>query len=116
MAEVPRYQIPRRVMLAMRDASTPTANPQAPPVGGGWGAPANDGWSPAAIIGIVAAIMSIMVLIPFIALLLRKNERKRCREVLSKSTPGGLQSSKNSVREEQSLKSILVTKEVQRSS
>jgi hypothetical protein len=88
--------------------------PQAPPAAASWG-PSSDGWSPSAIIGIVAAIVIILVLVPLIAIILRRYERKRCVELLP-DAGAGLDSSKSSVREDQSLKSILVTKEVSRSS
>jgi hypothetical protein len=102
--------------LANRNTSTSTALPQAPPALGVWGASTNDGWSPSAIIGIVAAVVIILVLVPLIAIILRRYERKRCLEMLPDGSSGGLGSSKSSVREDQSLKSILVTKEVLRSS
>jgi hypothetical protein len=102
--------------LTNRDTSTSTSLPQAPPVADSWGASKNDGWTPSAIIGIVAAIIIILVLVPLIAIILRRYERKRCLEMLPDITSGGLGSSKSSVREDQSLKSILVTKEVLRSS
>lgn len=76
----------------------------------------NDGWSPLAIIGIVAAIVIILILIPLIAIILRRYERKRCLEMLPDGASAEMASSKSSVREDQSLKSILVTKEVLRSS
>lgn len=76
----------------------------------------NDGWSPLAIIGIVAAIVIILVLVPLIAIILRRYERKRCLEMLPDGASAEMASSKSSVREDQSLKSILVTKEVLRSS
>jgi hypothetical protein len=55
-------------------------------------------------------------MVPLIAVILRRYERKRCLEMLPDSASGGSRSSKSSVREDQSLKSILVTREVQRSS
>lgn len=76
----------------------------------------NDGWSPLAIIGIVAAIVFILGLVPFIAVILRRYERKRCLEMLPDSASAEMGSSKSSVREDQSLKSIMVTREVLRSS
>jgi hypothetical protein len=102
--------------LVTRDTSTPTDLPQAPPAQSVWGASRDDGWSPSAIIGIVAAVIIILVLVPLIAIILRRYERKRCLEMLPDAASGGLRSSKSSVREDQSLKSILVTREVQRSS
>lgn len=76
----------------------------------------NDGWSPAAIIGIVAAIVIILITVPLIAIILRRYERKRCLEMVPEVASNGMGSSQSSVREDQSLKSILVTKELQRSS
>jgi len=55
-------------------------------------------------------------MVPLIAVMLRRYERKRCLEMLPDSASGGLASGKSSMRESESLKSILVTKEVQRSS
>jgi flagellar biosynthesis/type III secretory pathway M-ring protein FliF/YscJ len=109
-------QMLRNAHLIDRDDSIPTSIPQAPPAAGSWGPPAAQGWSPSAIIGIVAAIVIILVLVPLIAIILRRYERKRCLEMLPDAAAGGLDSSKSSVREDQSLKSILVTKEVSRSS
>jgi hypothetical protein len=99
-----------------KDISTTTSLPQAPSASGSWSISANDGWSPLAIIGIVAAIVIVLVLVPLIAIVLRRYERKRCMEMLPDTPSDGLGSSKSSVREDRSLKTILVTKEVQRSS
>jgi hypothetical protein len=109
-------QVVSTIRLAKRDTSTSTALPQAPPALGVWRASTNDGWSPSAIIGIVAAVVIILVLVPLIAIILRRYERKRCLEMLPDASSGRLGSSKSSMRENQSLKSILVTKEVLRSS
>jgi hypothetical protein len=104
------------INLASRDTSTYTELPQAPPAHSPRDTSRNDGWSPSAIIGIVAAIIAILVLVPLIAIILRRYERKRCQEMLPDGVSSGSRSSKSSVREDQSLKSILVTREVQRSS
>ncbi|KAF9700561.1 hypothetical protein EKO04_002021 [Ascochyta lentis] len=76
-----------------------------------------DGWSPLAIIGIVAAIMVLLLCVPLIAICLRRYERKRCKEMVKDSGSRG--SSRGSdglgqLQEGQSLKSILVTRELQR--
>lgn len=55
-------------------------------------------------------------MIPLVAVIMRRYERKRCLEMLPDSSSGGHRFSNSSVREDQSLKSILVTREVQRSS
>lgn len=102
--------------IALVSRQTDTSIPQAPPATGSWGASQSDGFNPAAIIGIVAAIVIILVLVPLIAAILRRYERKRCREMLPDTPSARLGSSSSSVQEDQSLKSILVTKEVQRSS
>jgi hypothetical protein len=102
--------------LIKRDFAISTSIPQAPPAAGSWGASPNEGWTPTAIIGIVAAIIVILVLVPLIAIILRRYERKRCLEMLPDTASGRPGSSKSSVREDQSLKSILVTREVLRSS
>lgn len=90
--------------------------PQAPPAAPTASTSSNDGWSPLAIIGIVAAIVIILIMVPLIAIILRRYERKRCLEMLPDGASAEMASSKSSVREDQSLKSILVTKEVLRSS
>ncbi|CAO2655468.1 Nn.00g105320.m01.CDS01 [Neocucurbitaria sp. VM-36] len=105
-------------------ASTPTSSikqtatsiPQAPPAAYAWSADSNDGWSPAAIIGIVAAVVFLLISVPLIAVILRRYERKRLRETVNKSSSSGLGSSKSSVREGESLRNILVTRELQRTS
>ncbi|KAH6642320.1 hypothetical protein C7974DRAFT_99309 [Boeremia exigua] len=79
--------------------------------------PSGDGWSPLAIIGIVAAIMVLLLCVPLIAILLRRYERKRCKELVKDSGSRG--SSRGSdglsrLEEGQSLRSILVTRELQR--
>jgi hypothetical protein len=99
----------RLTFLTTRDT------PQAPSAAGPSGRSSIDGWTPSSIIAIVAAIVVVLSLVPLIAILLRRYERKRCLEMLPEAS-GGLESSKSSVREDQSLKSILVTMEVQRSS
>ncbi|KAH7067705.1 hypothetical protein BKA63DRAFT_522663 [Paraphoma chrysanthemicola] len=99
--------------IIVRAASTSTSTPQAPPA---TGRPSNDGFSPSAIIGVVAAIVILLILVPLVAVILRRYERKRCMEMLPDSASTRAGSSTSSVREDQSLKSILVTKEVQRSS
>ncbi|KAJ4982835.1 hypothetical protein SVAN01_11683 [Stagonosporopsis vannaccii] len=77
----------------------------------------SDGFSPLAIIGIVAAIMGLICCVPLIAICLRRYERKRCKEMVKESGIRG--SSRGSdalshLEEGQSLRSILVTKELQR--
>ncbi|KAF1847268.1 uncharacterized protein K460DRAFT_363366 [Cucurbitaria berberidis CBS 394.84] len=111
------------ITLIARATSTPTPNiqqtatsiPQAPPAQYP-GAANNDGWSPAAIIGIVAAIVILLLLVPLIAILLRRYERNRLCETVKDSNSSRLGSSKSSVGEGQSLRSILVTRELQRTS
>ena len=95
--------------------TVPAAPPAAPPASSF----KEDGWSPLAIIGIVASIMVILLCVPLIAICLRRYERKRCKEMVKDSGNGG--SSRGSddlsrLQEGQSLKSILVTKELQRTS
>jgi flagellar biosynthesis/type III secretory pathway M-ring protein FliF/YscJ len=103
------------IFFARRDDSS--SIPQAPPATSSYTSSNNSGWSPSAIIGIVAAIVLILIMVPLIAIILRRYERKRCLEMLPKDGPSPrLGSSNSSVREDQSLKSILVTREVQRSS
>lgn len=77
----------------------------------------SDGWSPLAIIGIIAAIMFLLLCVPLIAICLRRYERKRCKEMVKDTGSRG--SSRGSdglshVQEGQSLRSILVTRELQR--
>ncbi|KAI8931849.1 hypothetical protein NX059_010755 [Plenodomus lindquistii] len=72
----------------------------------------SSGFSPTAILCIVAAIVVILLCVPLIALTLRRYERKRLIETMPKE----IHSISDSVREEQSLKSILVTRELQRES
>lgn len=95
--------------------SVPTTVPQAPPVSTRYAASSADGWSPSAIIGIVAAIVLLLLCVPLIAILLRRYERKRLRETPKESFSSHA-SLAESVREDQSLRSILVTRELQRSS
>jgi hypothetical protein len=102
-----------REMITVIARAALTSTPQAPPA---TGRPSNDGFSPAAIIGVVAAIVILLILVPLVAVILRRYERKRCMEMLPDSASTRAGSSKSSVREDQSLRSIMVTKEVQRSS
>jgi hypothetical protein len=83
----------------------------------------NDGFSPSAIIGIVVAIVFLLLVVPLIAILLRRYEKKRVRE--TPRSPGNSSASLRSVQEGDSLRSvqeghslrsILVTKELSRSS
>ncbi|OAL46326.1 hypothetical protein IQ07DRAFT_146735 [Pyrenochaeta sp. DS3sAY3a] len=90
--------------------------PQAPPAGSASRSNSTDGWSPAAIIGIVTAVVFLLIMVPLIAVTLRHYERKRLQETVQNNGSGGLDSSKSSITEGQSLKSILVTREMQRSS
>lgn len=87
----------------------------------------SDGWSPLAIIGIVSAIMVLLLCVPLIAICLRRYERKRCKEMVQGpngsafTSFGDRGSSRGSdglekLEEGQSLRSILVTRELQRSS
>lgn len=55
-------------------------------------------------------------MVPLIAVTLRHYERKRLQETVQNNGASGLDSSKSSITEGQSLKSILVTREMQRSS
>ncbi|KAF1831891.1 hypothetical protein BDW02DRAFT_470284, partial [Decorospora gaudefroyi] len=71
----------------------------------------NDGFSPAALIGIIIAVVVLVLCVPLIAILLRRYEKTRVRE-----TPNSPASSQSSIREDHSLRSILVTKELSRSS
>ena len=85
--------------------------------------PASDNssaWTPLAIIGIVTSIIVLLLCIPLIAICMRRYERKRCKETF-KATSGSRGSSRGSdgasqMEEGQSLKSIMVTRELQRSS
>lgn len=74
-----------------------------------------DGFSPGAVIGIVIAIVCLLLAVPIIAILLRRYEKTRLRET-PKLSPGSSDVSLRSVQENHSLKSILVTKELSRSS
>jgi hypothetical protein len=75
----------------------------------------SDGFSPGAIIGIVIAIVCLILSVPLIAVLLRRYEKTRLRE--TPKIPGSSSSdSLRSIREDHSLQSILVTKELSRSS
>ncbi|KAH8722472.1 hypothetical protein GQ44DRAFT_622639 [Phaeosphaeriaceae sp. PMI808] len=100
----------RKITLHIRGSSLP----EAPTAAGSSAAAPNDGFTPSAVIGIVTAVVGLLVLVPLIVVIIRRYERKRCHEMLPDSASLG--SSKRSVEEHQSLKSILVTKEVQRSS
>lgn len=105
----------KSIMLSVRDSAT--SIPQAPPASDLHTSESSDGWSPSAIIGIVAAVVLILIMVPLIAIILRRYERKRCLEMLPKdSISPRLGSSHSSTREDSSLKSIMVTREVQRSS
>jgi hypothetical protein len=75
----------------------------------------SDGFSPGAIIGIVIAIVCLLLAVPVIAILLRRYEKTRLRET-PKLGPGSCDVSLRSIQENHSLKSILVTKELSRSS
>lgn len=77
-------------------------------------------WTPLAIIGIVTSIIILLLCIPLIAICMRRYERKRCKETF-KAPSGSRGSSRGSdgvsqLEEGQSLKSIMVTRELQRSS
>lgn len=106
--------------LAAASSSAPTTQqtttplPQAPTAA--YTRSSDDGWSPTAIIGIVAAVVLLLVAVPLIAIILRRYERKRLRETPKDSVSSGFGSSSNSVGEGQSLRSILVTRELQRTS
>ncbi|KAF1921644.1 hypothetical protein BDU57DRAFT_510564 [Ampelomyces quisqualis] len=110
-AYLPHYALPsKREILLSRSILQGSPAPPAPT------ASSNDGWSPSAIIFIVAAIVIIVISVPLITIIIRRYKRKRCFEVVSEVNPNGLDSSQSSVRKDQSLKSILVTHELQRSS
>jgi hypothetical protein len=103
------------VYLSIRDDYS--SIPQAPPATPSNTSSSKDGWSPSAIIAIVAAVVLILAMVPLIAIILRRYEKKRCLEMLPKDgTSPRTGSSHSSTREDSSLKSILVTREVQRSS
>jgi hypothetical protein len=94
--------------------STPTSLPAAPTARN-----STDGWSPLAIIGIASSIVLLLLCVPLIAICLRRYERKRCKEMVKDAGSQG--SSRGSdgldkLEEGQSLRSILVTRELQRSS
>ena len=77
----------------------------------------SDGWSPLAIIGIVASIVVLLLCVPLIAICLRRYEGKRCKEMVKDSGSRG--SSRGSdglghLQEGQSLRNIMVTRELQR--
>jgi hypothetical protein len=98
-------------------APTPVASniPEAPPAMAPNTVSRSDGFSPGAIIGIVIAIVCLILAVPLIAVLLRKYEKTRLRETpkLPGSSSGD---SLRSIEEGHSLKSIIVTKELSRSS
>jgi hypothetical protein len=108
-------QLLESVRLTTRDGTA--SIPQAPSATDSHALSSNDGWSPSAIIGIVAAIILILAMVPLIAFILRRNEKKGCVEMVSKDCPSlRLESSHSSTMEESNLKNIMVTREVQRSS
>jgi H+/gluconate symporter-like permease len=115
MAPTTARQI-RTIALLGRDTTASTPIPQAPPAANSDRAANTNGWTPSAIIGIVVAIVIVLILVPILAVIYRRYERKRCAEMLPDSASSKAGSSRSSVREGQSLKSILVTKEVLRSS
>ncbi|EUC28498.1 hypothetical protein COCCADRAFT_30261 [Bipolaris zeicola 26-R-13] len=97
-------------------APTPnTSNiPDAPPALSSNTPSRSDGFSPGAIIGIVIAIVFLILTVPLIAVCLRRYEKSRLRE--TPKSPSSSTASLRSVQEDHSLKSILVTKELSRSS
>ncbi|KAI4630091.1 hypothetical protein J4E80_001024 [Alternaria sp. BMP 0032] len=97
---------------------TTTLTPEAPPaiIPIPNGSSRRDGFSPGAIIGIVIAIVCLLLLVPIIAILLRRYEKTRLRETPKLSPGSSSDISLRSVQENHSLKSILVTKELSRSS
>jgi hypothetical protein len=97
-------------------APTPSTSgiPEAPPAMVSNAVSRSDGFSPGAIIGIVIAIVCLILSVPLIAVLLRRYEKTRLRE--TPKIPGSSSDSLRSIREDHSLQSILVTKELSRSS
>lgn len=97
-------------------APTPIASniPEAPPAMAPNSVSRSDGFSPGAIIGIVIAVVCLILAVPLIAVLLRKYEKTRLRE--TPKLPGSSSDSLRSIGEGYSLKSIVVTKELSRSS
>ena len=93
------------------DAAIPEAPPATiPKTGSG-----SDGFSPGAIVGIVLAVIFLLLLVPLIAMLLRRYEKTRLRET-PKSSGSSHASLRSHSQEEQNLGCILVTKELLRSS
>lgn len=88
--------------------------PEAPPAMAPNTVSRSDGFSPGAIIGIVIAIVCLILAVPLIAVLLRKYEKTRLRE--TPKLHGSSSDSLRSICEGHSLKSIVVTKELSRSS
>ncbi|KAF1943718.1 hypothetical protein EJ02DRAFT_120470 [Clathrospora elynae] len=103
----------RRATPILAPTPTSISIPQAPPAYSISGTRTDD-FSPVAIIGIVAAILLLVISVPLIAILLRRYERKRLCETVK--SPGSSNASLASIREDHSLRSILVTKELSRSS
>jgi hypothetical protein len=62
----------------------------------------------------VIAIVGLLLAVPLIAILLRRYEKTRLRE--TPKSPGSSNISLRSIQEDHSLRSILVTKELSRSS
>jgi hypothetical protein len=100
--------------LIIRSASTITSIPEAPPASIPNPSIHSDGFSPGAIIGIVVAIVFLLLAVPLIAILLRRYDKKRVRE--TPRSPRSSNASLRSIQEGHSLRSILVTKELSRSS
>jgi len=104
---------------SLSSTSTPTsiAIPQAPPAGTIYASSTTDAWSPSAIIGIVAAVVLICLSVPLIAVIARRYQKKRLCETIPYNGGSSKSSLKTgSVREDQSLKNIMVTRELQRTS
>lgn len=97
----------------MPPAST-TAFPEAPPAAIPDAGTRVDGFSPGAIMGIVVAIIFLLLLVPLVAILLRRYESTRLRE--TPKSPQSSSGSLHSTREEPDPGTILVTKELVRSS
>lgn len=98
-------------------ASTPSTSniPEAPPAITPNAVSRSDDFSPGAIIGIVIAIVCLILAVPIIAVLLRKYEKTRLRET-PKISGSRSSDSLRSIEEGHSLKNIVVTKELLRSS
>lgn len=73
------------------------------------------GFTPSAIIGIVATIVVLLLCVPLVAILLRRYERQ-CLIETAKASGRSDTSLNESVMEGSSLRSILVTRELRRSS